>query len=76
MTTPPGVGRRMEAHAEEHVIGVALGAAGPPVQHREEPTRPPDLDFCSRCHEHTDFECDEVGDWLSVCCSAQPVEMG
>ena len=43
--------------------------------------RPPDLDFCSRCHEHTDFEL-ELGDgnvreeWISVCCGALPVEMG
>ncbi len=35
----------------------------------------PDSDFCSRCHEHTDFEQDEDGDLLSVCCSAQPVAM-
>jgi hypothetical protein len=38
--------------------------------------RPPDLDFCSRCHEHTDFELDETEEWLSVCCGASPVEMG
>lgn len=29
--------------------------------------------FCSHCHEHTVFEQDEDGDWLSVCCYARPM---
>lgn len=33
----------------------------------------PELDFCSRCKEHTDFELDEDGSWVSVCCSASPI---
>ena len=37
---------------------------------------PPDSDFCSDCHEHTDFEQDELGEWLSACCSARAVEVG
>ncbi len=37
---------------------------------------PPDLDFCSRCHEHTDFEWSgEEECWISVCCGARPVEV-
>ena len=36
-------------------------------------SNPPDLDFCSRCHEHTEFEWDDVDGWLSVCCAAAPV---
>jgi hypothetical protein len=35
----------------------------------------PDIDFCSKCHEHTSFRYDwddEV--WLSVCCGAGEVE--
>jgi hypothetical protein len=36
--------------------------------------RPPDSDFCSRCREHTGFEKDELGEWLSVCCSAPAME--
>jgi len=35
-----------------------------------------DSDFCSKCHEHTEFEQDEAGEWLSVCCAARAVEMG
>ncbi len=36
----------------------------------------PDLDFCSRCHEHTDFKWDEDEEgWVSVCCTAKPVEL-
>ena len=38
---------------------------------------PPDLDFCSRCREHTDFDWDEDDEiWLSVCCGTEPVDMG
>lgn len=36
----------------------------------------PDIDFCSKCHEHTGWEWDEDGEeWLSVCCGAGEVEM-
>ena len=36
----------------------------------------PELDFCSRCREHTDFQWDNEGHtWLSVCCGAPPVEV-
>lgn len=40
----------------------------------EENNPHPDLDFCSRCREHTSFEKDEDGEWLSVCCSSRAVE--
>jgi len=33
---------------------------------------PPELDFCSRCHEHAEFGLLD-GEWLSLCCSARPV---
>lgn len=36
---------------------------------RDEPY--PDLDFCSACHEHTEFRFDD-GEWLSACCDAYP----
>lgn len=36
----------------------------------------PDLDFCSKCHEHTEFEqVDGDGEYLSVCCGAPVVEV-
>ncbi|KKM07197.1 hypothetical protein LCGC14_1736310 [marine sediment metagenome] len=36
----------------------------------------PDIDFCSKCHEHTSFQYNWEGkEWLSVCCSARVVEM-
>ncbi len=41
----------------------------------EEPPQP-ELDFCSGCHEHTEFEwSDEEECWTSVCCGARPVEV-
>ena len=37
---------------------------------------PPDLDFCSRCYEHTEFEWDDVDEiWLSACCAAMPINV-
>lgn len=33
----------------------------------------PELDFCSSCREHTDFERDSGGAWVSICCGAGPV---
>ncbi len=44
-----------------------------PAQSEKNP--PPDSDFCGKCHEHADFEQDELGEWLSVCCSVRAVEM-
>lgn len=38
---------------------------------KDEP--PPELDFCSRCKEHAEFEKDDDGRWLSTCCAARPV---
>jgi hypothetical protein len=35
---------------------------------------PPELDFCSRCREHADFELED-GRWLSTCCGALPVSV-
>jgi len=36
----------------------------------------PDSDFCSKCHEHTDFQYDwDEEEWLSVCCGAGIVEL-
>ena len=33
---------------------------------------PPELDFCSDCHEHADYEWHEdEGAWLSTCCTAK-----
>jgi hypothetical protein len=33
----------------------------------------PELDFCSRCHEHAEFVHDtDTGELLSTCCSAKP----
>ncbi len=35
----------------------------------------PDLDFCGRCHEHTEFEWEEEDEvWVSACCGVTPVE--
>ena len=36
------------------------------------PIAPPELDFCSACHEHADYEWHEdEGAWLSTCCTAK-----
>ena len=32
----------------------------------------PDIDFCSKCGEHTEFEWDEDDGFLSVCCGTRP----
>ncbi|KKM07201.1 hypothetical protein LCGC14_1736350 [marine sediment metagenome] len=41
----------------------------------ENPPPEPELDFCSRCHEHADFELDEDNEWVSGCCGVQPVSV-
>ncbi len=36
----------------------------------------PDIDFCSKCHEHTSYGFDwENEEWLSVCCGARIPEL-
>lgn len=36
----------------------------------------PEVEICSRCHEHTAFTRDEDdGDWQSVCCGAQAISV-
>ena len=35
-------------------------------------TPPPDVEFCSWCHEHADFTLTD-GQWRSVCCDALSV---
>lgn len=35
---------------------------------------PPEVEICSRCHDHTTFE-EEDGEWLSVCCGAPPIKV-
>ncbi len=40
--------------------------------HAEEIAQP-DIDFCSKCREHTEFEMDEDGDLVSVCCGTVPM---
>ena len=35
----------------------------------------PELDFCSRCHEHAIFTSDGEGGLWSDCCNAPPVEV-
>lgn len=32
-----------------------------------------ELDFCSRCRDHAEFELDENEGWLSLCCSAKAI---
>ena len=34
----------------------------------------PEIDICSRCHDHCSWWWDDT-EWLSECCSAQPVEV-
>ena len=40
----------------------------------------PEIDFCSRCRDHTTFEHEDedgedLGEWLSVCCSAPGINV-
>lgn len=35
----------------------------------------PEIDACSQCGEHADWDRDEHGYWESRCCGARPVEI-
>lgn len=35
----------------------------------------PDVDVCSACREHCEFERSDDGEWLSNCCAAAPVRV-
>jgi hypothetical protein len=51
--------------------GDSIHAGDPPE------AAPLEYGYCSRCRDNAEFELDEAGNWLSVCCTAPaiPVDM-
>ena len=45
-------------------------------KHTVAPVSGGDSDICSRCREHTSFEQDDMGQWISDCCAVLAMEMG
>jgi len=35
----------------------------------------PEIDVCAKCGDNTAFEWDEVEGWVSVCCTARPIDV-
>ena len=62
--------REIEPIAEEDqraILEEHAAVDGPP----KEPPQP-EIDFCSKCGEHAEFEWDEDDGFLSVCCGTRP----